>query len=1255
MLQYQYMVKNYRFLLLLFCLISTLQLSNAQVLILSNSNFAGSSFAGPINTSVSAGAASRYAYIFPASVVNTLVHGDTIGSISFLRNGGGGSISGNCNMKIYMRMTSASDYGAGSINWVNQTTVTGMKKVYDTIPTAEIGSIDGWVRFIFKTPYVVDTLTGKNLEILVEYSQTSAQQTNIFWSFENSGSITGYSANQTKFVRTNGNAIPDTTNNSTEWHPSIRIEFPRNDFDINVKKLYSLGKLPVPIGNPDSVRAIIQNVGKKAATFTMYLQSHGANNLIDSATYSLNYLEEKMIIMPMLYPTAIGMDTLTAIVQHDSDVSNNRISVLRLANSNVYSYKDPTRPIAGGIGFNGGTGDFVAKFYSNIPKAINQISVSFAGSNQPFQLGIWKTDGKDGIPGTLVWLSDTLKSSPNFITPVLPAVTVDSNFYVGVRQLGTINVAFGYQPELPVRPNTFYYFSSADTTWVDFSPGAPFKFAIEPRLQVINDLAPIEVITPKDTVLLNNLSTIAPQATIVNYGSADQLTPFSVKLNIFRFGILQYTSTRTDTLSSGRLRKIQFDSSFLPTFAGDYDIHVITRLVGDQMIDNDTLRTKFIVAVFNDVGPTAVFDPSSSFDYEQFIDTIFPTFIVQNYGIDFQGPFSVRAEIYDSAMNLIYFDSKSFSLSSLNSILASFKPFPCSNKGTYYFRAFTQLANDADRKSDTVRRTFRIVRSNDVAITSIIYPANNSSLPPPVSTRRPEAILENFGDLNQADPFWNYCEIYYNDSLIYRDSIDINSFRTIPQTLLFKNFTPTSKGYYRMLVYSSLDLDPIKSNDTAVSIFAVGIPDDVEIISIQPTINSSLELKEIYPTSVTVRNNGYNPQNNPFALIFKVSQGQNIQYLKVKMISLDSGETKTFVIDTSLFLENPADYDVLVYTSLAVDFLEYNDTFTGIYNGVKSYDIGVESILYPRLTDTLLVNIQNVETQIRIVNYGDSISDGTFRATLQVLSKSNKVVLFTKNIDTSMNGADTLLLTFSSFSLSNPLDVLLRASTTWIDDQYKANDSAFSESRFMLLYDASANAILLPSANAVYLKTAADFIPQVQIKNNGIKQLESVFVRLVIVEVDSVTFQETVVYRDSLLSENVSVSELRTINFLQALSPGSLNKGRYKARLFLNTFSDQFPQNNTNEIQFRIDEKTDIHSLLLSAFKAYPIPVSDKLILEFEGGVKLPVEVLIMDAQGKIVLRTIVNELINSIDLSDLAAGMYTVQCGNGLIKIIVD
>ncbi len=121
---------------------------------------------------------------------------------------------------------------------------------------------------------------------------------------------------------------------------------------------------------------------------------------------------------------------------------------MSIKSPNIYSYKDPTQSLAGGIGIGDNrTGDFVAKFYSSNAKAINQINVSFAGSSQPFKLGIWKADGKDGAPKTNIWTSDTLISSPNFTTPVLPPVSVNGPFFVGVRQITGTNIAFGYQDD----------------------------------------------------------------------------------------------------------------------------------------------------------------------------------------------------------------------------------------------------------------------------------------------------------------------------------------------------------------------------------------------------------------------------------------------------------------------------------------------------------------------------------------------------------------------------------------------------------------------------------------------------------------------------------------------------------------------------------------------------------------------------------------------------------------------------------------
>ncbi|MEZ4803976.1 MAG: T9SS type A sorting domain-containing protein [Bacteroidia bacterium] len=1242
------------------CFLFILSNSNSQVIILGNGSFNGSNFAGPINSSTSAGASSRYAYIFPENTVSSLRHNDTITSISFLRNGGD-SIIGNANMKIFMRTTVNSDYGIGNINWVGLTGTTGMTKVYDKNPQDEIDSLQGWVRFLFSTPYVVDTVLGKNLEILVEYIQTSAQSSNIFWTFENSGSVFGYGNNQTKFTRTNGGTLTDTTNVSSELHPTIRIEFPRHDFDISVGKVYSLGKLPVPSGNVDSVKAIIQNVGKKDANFKMYLKSAGSNNLIDSANYSLKYLEEKTLSLPSLFPNNTGLDTLLVFAQNDSNSSNNSSSVIRLATGYVYSYKDPTLPIAGGIGFNGNTGDFVAKFHSNQPKNINQITVNFALSNQKFQLGIWKSDGPGGKPGTNIWTSDTLTSAPTFISPVLPPVQIDSNFYVGVRQLGTQNVAFGYQAESPVRSNTFYYAAPlGDSSWVDFAPDAPFKFAIEPRIQADFDLSPTVIYTPLDTIKLSNVSTIAPKAKVINYGAKDITSPYTIKFNIFRYGYLEYTSSYvssiTDTFYSGDSKIITFDSSFLPKLAGDYDIQVVSLFPSDQLKDNDTLRSTFIIAAFNDVGPATIFDPSSGYDYEQFVDTIYPTVFIQNYGLDFQGPFNVRAEIYDSTNTLIYTDSRPYSLTALNSVLASFKTFPCDLKGSFKFVAFTQLLTDVNRVNDTVFRFFKIIRSNDVQISSIEYPKNNTSLTPPVSAKKPEAKLENVGDGHIVDNFWSYCEIFYNDSQIYRDSSSLNSFKGIVQTLFFKDFQPIQKGYYRMRVYSSVPEDQYRANDTLYSDFSVGVPDDIEVVSISPPVNSGLQLDSVYESSVTLRNNGYEPQSNPFTLVFKVTKGTSINYIRIRNLTLDSNETKTFILDTSLQLYSPEVHDVQVYTVLAKDFVKSNDTIQGVYYGKKNYDIGVAKILYPGSGDTILTNIQTINGLVQVVNYGDSLTTDRFSTILNIYTKPTNVLLYSKTIDSNFMTKDTLILEYPSFGVNGAsFDVRLESYTKWSKDQFITNDTAGGETKFLLLYDLVADSIIVPQNGKTYVNTSGPILPQVQLNNKSLVTLEDFDCKVLIALVDTQTLAETIIYRDSVIVQGLSASEIRSFNMLNNFPILDLDKGVYKAYLFTDYKSDQVPSNNSISINFRIEKETSIQDIINHSIRVYPVPSSHIINVHFENNVKLPKTIEVFDAQGKNVLSINVSNYDTQIDVSKLANGVYTLDTGKELINIIVE
>ena len=1247
-------------LLIIFSLHS--QIGKAQIIELGTGFYTNSNSAGPINSSALVSPVSRYAYIFPQSLVASLVHGDTIISLDFLRNAGDTLID-NCNMKIFMRMTLNTSYGTKNINWVNQSKALGMQKVYDQNPKNDVGNKNTWVRIPLNTAFVVDTFFGKNLEILVEFTQSGTASTNMFWSYEDRNTVFGYATNQCKYFKGSGGVLSDTTRVSADFHPSIKINFPRRNVDASIVKVYSLGKLPVPLGNPDTVRAIIKNLGKRKFNIQkVYIISKGANKLIDSAYYTLNVSETKIINLPLLAPTKLGLDTIIVRIAKDEDSSANEGISYRINTTNIYSYKDPTQPLVGGIGFNPPApgqpfgGDFVAKFYSNSTKNINQITVNFSGASQKFKLGIWKANGPGGVPGTNVWTSDTLTTAPNFITPVLPPVTVKESFYVGVRQIFPQNVGFGYQEEDPVRSGTFYYAAPmGDTNWVDFAPDAPFKFAIEPRIQADDDVAPINAAFTKDTISLLTVKTMAPKATIINYGVNNQTTPFNVTMNISRYGSQVYSSTKQDTLGSLRKHTITFDSTFLPTQSGNYDITVITKLGKDQMKDNDTLKKVLVVANYRDVGIGSLFDPDIYTDYEQFIDSVYPIANIQNFGLDAIGPFNVTVQVLDATKRVLYTDTKSTSLTSGSSNLVVFNTYPCSVRGKLTFRIFTQYLGDTRKKNDTLSVVFNVVRSNDVAVTNAIYPKKNQVITPPATAKFINLELENFGDLNQANPFNVYCKILYQNNLVYYDSTNVNSFIGTTTNMFFKKFAPVNKGYYQLLCYSALPNDQIKKNDTLQFPFAYGLPDDVASTLATPLFGSKLELKKVYAPKVTVINNGSNSQKTPFAIDFRVNQNLTNIYSSVKTMTIDSGQTKTISFDSALVLPDTGFYEVIVYTSLGKDFDKTNDTLKGRYKGVKYYDVGVSAVNYPVLSDTLLVNVSTVNPIITIKNYGDSLIKTRFSTNVKIINTATKVVLYNQTLDTAFKTNAAIQLTFpksAKFTKSQALSII--AQTNYLNDQYVKNDSAFANSQVEVWYDAMAQSIDLPINLATYTSKSNSVQPVMTLKNNGLKVLTGAKMQLIIKQVDSVTNLETTIYLDSVSVSKLNAGAGSVVNTNNLLDFSKQSPGLYKCYLTAISSNDQDLSNNALQSRFRIMESVGLRVTLFSTLSVYPNPTSRMVMINLSQPTWNS-EARLFDLNGKCVLTQAIDQQDNVLDLSYFANGVYFLEVNNERIKLVIE
>lgn len=253
--------------------------------------------------------------------------------------------------------------------------------------------------------------------------------------------------------------------------------------DAEVVILYTLGKLPIGFGTPHTAKALVRNNNTfNTMTIPVTLNVSGANTYTSTVNVTLNAGQSLVVDLPGFDPTVAGSNTMTVSVPDDQDNDNNIQTVEMLTTPNVYTYKYPAianEPF--GVGFTGATGNFVAKFNSNGTNPINQINVDFTAGGQQYNLGIWDATGPNGAPGTLIGEVTGLTSlvGTAFVT-VNPPITVTGDFYVGVRQTGTTNIAFAYQPENPIRNQTFYYSTPiGSTNWIDFAPVSQFRFAIE--------------------------------------------------------------------------------------------------------------------------------------------------------------------------------------------------------------------------------------------------------------------------------------------------------------------------------------------------------------------------------------------------------------------------------------------------------------------------------------------------------------------------------------------------------------------------------------------------------------------------------------------------------------------------------------------------------------------------------------------------------------------------------------------------------
>lgn len=368
-----------------------------------------------------------------------------------------------------------------------------------------------------------------------------------------------------------------------------------NRKDASVVEVYTLGKIPVPYANPHQVRANIRNTGIDTLfNQQVNLTIAGANSYADSVVIdTLAPGQNKYAIFNGYTYFNTGNGTVTVSVPADSNNVNNTKIFNQVATSGTYAYAEPTLPAIGGVGFNGNSGDFVAKFPYVGANYVNQVGLNFFNGGQPFQIVIYNV--QNDTPGTLLWNSQTINSQTGVNSiAVNPPVLVTGSFFVGVRQTGTVNVSFGYQTEDPIRNGTFYYKAVTVPNWADFATtNSAFRFMVEPRLQIADDVAPQQVVLPCNAVV-QGTAAFRPEVLITNYG-LNQQSNFRVFTTIT--GPVNYSSTDTvtSTLSTNDEALLRLANSFNPTTPGLYTMKVWTALSNDLERNNDTITYQFNV------------------------------------------------------------------------------------------------------------------------------------------------------------------------------------------------------------------------------------------------------------------------------------------------------------------------------------------------------------------------------------------------------------------------------------------------------------------------------------------------------------------------------------------------------------------------------------------------------------------------------------------------------------------------------------
>lgn len=287
---------------------------------------------------------------------------------------------------------------------------------------------------------------------------------------------------------------------SSGFRPETRLGNASNDV-ITVGPIYSLGKAAI-CPCPDTNLLRVNMFHLRAQTDTVIVTTSVKNAIGGGTKFQfidtiITSAVERFVIF-YFYEKDGDTKKLDSIISvgrtlaSEDITGNNRATYTKLSTLNKWNHATPDGLIDGGVGFTGATGDFVAGFYTSCTIPLVAVDLAFfaatGGGSQPYLVKIFAGDDDTLKPGALLYTSAPQVSPPGAVTPqrvthkLSSPVTVGPGYYyVGLAQTGTVNLAFAFQNESPVRFSDFFFASLGVGNWTDFAAaGANFRLDIAP-------------------------------------------------------------------------------------------------------------------------------------------------------------------------------------------------------------------------------------------------------------------------------------------------------------------------------------------------------------------------------------------------------------------------------------------------------------------------------------------------------------------------------------------------------------------------------------------------------------------------------------------------------------------------------------------------------------------------------------------------------------------------------------------------------